>query len=177
MQGDLTNAVPPPGTGAPLPIDGGVYLLRPSAGAGSLLEEVRKAIAVAGDAPVVVVTPAWDQETVSLALRAGAEDCLEESELHDPSTLRRLSTAVVRHRIRTGAVGESRRLWDHLARDIEGQPAASGALRASGQQLRAILENEPEGVLTVAADGTIIAVNHSGARLLEVEDPAALAGH
>ncbi|HEX8916664.1 MAG TPA: ATP-binding protein [Humisphaera sp.] len=58
--------------------------------------------------------------------------------------------------------------------EIRRRHAVEQSLRASEGRLRAIVDNEPEAVLVVAADGTVREVNPSGVAALELGDrPAA----
>ncbi len=60
--------------------------------------------------------------------------------------------------------------------DITEQKVAEDALRSSESRLRAIIENEPECVKTISADGLLVDINPAGLRMFEAEDRAAIVG-
>lgn len=53
--------------------------------------------------------------------------------------------------------------------DVTGRKRVEEALRASEGRLRAIIENEPECVKLLAADGSLLEMNPSGLRMIEAE--------
>ncbi|MEC4891897.1 MAG: PAS domain S-box protein [Oscillatoria sp. PMC 1051.18] len=52
------------------------------------------------------------------------------------------------------------------------QKQAESALRKNEQYLRTIIDNEPECIKLVAADGTLLDINAAGLKILEIDNPS-----
>jgi PAS domain S-box-containing protein len=64
-----------------------------------------------------------------------------------------------------------------IAIDVTEQRKAEEAIRESESRLRAIIDNEPECVKTVSADGLLLEMNAAGLRMIEAESAAQIQGH
>jgi PAS domain S-box-containing protein len=63
-----------------------------------------------------------------------------------------------------------------VARDITAQRRAEAALRYSEERFRAIVQATPECVKVVASDGTLLAMNSAGCRMVEADSEADVVG-
>jgi PAS domain S-box-containing protein len=63
-----------------------------------------------------------------------------------------------------------------IAIDVTEQCKAEEAIRQSESRLRAIIDNEPECVKTVSADGLVLEMNPAGLRMIEAESAAQIRG-
>jgi len=63
-----------------------------------------------------------------------------------------------------------------IAIDVTKQRKAEEAIRESESRLRAIIDNEPECVKTVSADGLLLEMNAAGLRMIEAENAAQIRG-
>jgi len=64
-----------------------------------------------------------------------------------------------------------------IAIDVTEQRKAEEAIRESESRLRAIIDNEPECVKTVSADGLLLEMNPAGLRMIEAESTVQIRGH
>lgn len=63
-----------------------------------------------------------------------------------------------------------------IAIDVTEQRRAEEAIRESESRLRAIIDNEPECVKTVSADGLLLEMNAAGLRMIEADSAAQIRG-
>jgi PAS domain S-box-containing protein len=98
----------------------------------------------APDVPVIVLTANNDEELAVRSAQEGACEYLVKSELQE-SHLRR----TIRH--------------------VFERDRSERALRASEQQLRAIIESTPQCIKVVRPDGVVLKMNAAGLRMLEAE--------
>jgi PAS domain S-box-containing protein len=63
-----------------------------------------------------------------------------------------------------------------VARDVTAQRRAEAALRYSEERFRAIVHATPECVKVVAPDGTLLAMNSAGCRMVEADSEASVVG-
>src|SRR6266540_131133 len=99
--------------------------------------------------PLIVVTGSLDEETAAECIKAGATDYVLKTHLA------RLGPAV------RGALA--------MRRSREDKTAADGALRASEQRFRALVEHSWDAIALYAADGTILYGSPATSRILGYE--------
>src|SRR6266540_4326198 len=99
--------------------------------------------------PLIVVTGSLDEETAAECIKAGAADYVLKTHLA------RLGPAV------RGALA--------MRRSREDKTAADGALRASEQRFRALVEHSWDAIALYAADGTILYGSPATTRILGYE--------
>src|SRR6266545_3786446 len=99
--------------------------------------------------PLIVVTGSLDEETAAECIKAGAADYVLKTHLA------RLGPAV------RGALA--------MRRSREDKTAAEGALRASEQRFRALVEHSWDAIALYAADGTILYGSPATTRILGYE--------
>lgn len=108
----------------------------------------------APDLPIIVLTAANAGETAAGVLDLGVDDCIPKSGIYR----RRLIAALNRV---------------HQRHDLVLQHTT---IKARETRLRQIVENMPEGLAIVSADGTILAVNGAGLPLFGVSRPSDVVG-
>jgi len=111
-------------------------------------DHVLKAVRDAGirvpDLPLILLTPPGDEETAIQAMRAGAADCIAKTE----------------------SCGQ--RLIPTIGREIKRRELmrVRAALRSREERLRQIVETMPVGITVIATDGTFLAINRVGLKLM-----------
>ncbi|HEX4145668.1 MAG TPA: PAS domain S-box protein [Pirellulales bacterium] len=106
----------------------------------------------APDVPVIVLTASDDEELAVRVAQAGAQEYFVKSQLEEGNLRRTIRYVLERDR------------WER-------------ELRASEQQLRAIIDTTSQCVKVVSAEGTVLKMNAAGLRMVEADDPEAVIGH
>lgn len=108
------------------------------------LKAVQEIKQLAPDVPTILLTSPGDEETANQAMRSGATDCISKTGDH----IQRLLPAIARE---TGRLQLIREKTAHKSRE---------------DRLRQIVEIMPAGIMVIAPDGTFMAVNRNGLRLM-----------
>ena len=99
------------------------------------------------DLPIILLTNPGDEETAIQAMRAGASDCVAKTE----SCFQRLLPIIERENKRRELV------------------RMRTALKSREERLRQIVETMPVGITVIAPDGTFLAINRAGLKLMGAE--------
>ncbi len=108
------------------------------------LKAIKDVCLRAPDIPVILLSNPGDEDTAVQAMKLGAADCIVKTQNY----VQRLLPAIERE--------ISRR---ELARD-------KAAIRSREDRLRQIVEGMPVGVTVIAPDGTFLAINRTGLKLM-----------
>ncbi len=136
---DGTLKLPETGT-----IQDEVLIIDCSESGANMLNTIREVNLRIPDLPIILLTNPGDDETAIRAMRAGASDCVAKTE----SCFHRLLPVIER---------ENRRR--ELLR-------VRTALRSREERLRQIVETMPVGITVLASDGTFLAINRTGLKLV-----------
>ena len=136
---DGTLKLPETGT-----IQDEVLIIDCSESGANTLNTIREVNLRIPDLPIILLTNPGDDETAIRAMRAGASDCVAKTE----SCFHRLLPVIER---------ENRRR--ELLR-------VRTALRSREERLRQIVETMPVGITVLASDGTFLAINRTGLKLV-----------
>jgi PAS domain S-box-containing protein len=110
------------------------------------LKAIKEAKRQAPDIPIIVLTDPGDEDGAIQAMQSGAADCIAKTKNYSP----RLVAAVERELGR-----------QELARE-------KVSLKSRQERLRLIVETMPVGVTVIALDGTFLAINRAGLKLMGV---------
>jgi PAS domain S-box-containing protein len=130
-----------PQTGSP---QNAVLIIDSAACSGNPLNAVKDVNLRVPELPIIFLSEVDDEQGLIQAMRAGASDCIAKTEGY----LQRLTHAIEREVKHRESVLEKT------------------ALRAREERLRQIVENIPVGVTVIAPDGTFMAVNRAGLKLM-----------
>ena len=113
----------------------------------SMLSAIKDVTLRLPDIPIVLLINPGDEETAIQAMRAGASDCIAKTE----SCFLRLLPVIERENKRRELV------------------RMRSALKSREERLRQIVETMPVGITVIAPDGTFLAINRTGLKLMGAE--------
>jgi PAS domain S-box-containing protein len=139
--------------------DHDAYLLDFRMGEHNGLEMISEAVARGCDAAIIMLTPQGNHEVDSEAMHAGAADYLVKDLLSKEHLERSLRYSMDRKYMER----DLRRALDELEISVRKRTAdleaANRALEMSEERHRALIENAPDIIYTIRADGTILGLN------------------
>ncbi len=113
----------------------------------SVLSAIKDVTLRLPDIPIILLINPGDEETAIQAMRAGASDCIAKTE----SCFLRLLPVIERENKRRELV------------------RMRSALKSREERLRQIVETMPVGITVIAPDGTFLAINRAGLKLMGAE--------
>ncbi|HKV99017.1 MAG TPA: PAS domain S-box protein, partial [Vicinamibacterales bacterium] len=149
--GAIAGRTPGPG---PDPLHADAVVIDDAPGESPSLEVLKYVRGHAPDLPIVVLTAPNAGETAAGVLDLGVDDCIPKSGIYRRRLIASLNRIHQRH-------------------DLVVQHTM---IKARETRLRQIVENMPEGLAIVSADGTILAINGAGLPLLGGSRPADVVG-
>jgi len=162
-----------------------VYLLDYRLGERDGLELLCAAIASGCKVPIIMLTGRGDHAVDVVAMKAGAVDYLDKSELSAPLLERSIRYAIERVRVEEELsqyrehleelveqrTTELTRANEQLQKEITEHKQVEEALRESEERLRSLFETMAEGVVVIAPDGQIVQANPAAERILGLKRP------
>ena len=149
--GAIAGRTPAPG---PDPLRADAVVIDDAPGESASIAVLKFVRGHAPDLPIIVLTPPNAGETAAGVLDLGVDDCI-------------LKSGIYRRRL----IASLNRI--HQRHDLVVQHTT---VKARETRLRQIVENLPEGLAIVSADGTILAVNGAGLPLFGVARPGDVVG-